>query len=450
MQDKISKFKSSPRPHILMLSIHGVHEWKITPGLTDTGGQNVFVNQFAQELANQGFKITIGNRGGYLHPVTNTPQAGVVYKDQYQRLVYLEDGTNQFVRKEDMDGQVAALAAALMRFLDHEKQKFDLVISHYWDAAVVANLVLKETGIHVPHIWIPHSLGEIKKRNVGRDQWLPLRIEARIENERNVLTMVDHVASTSSTISKSLVQDYGYQEPPLWLPPCISTDRFYPHEVARDAAVWKKLSEASGLSSDAIQNMKIITEISRTDATKRKDVLIKSFARIKKIHPNVFLVITIEKTEGQLGQGLTQLIEELEISPNIAVLGSVWEFLPDIYAISHIYCTPSILEGFGMSAQEAAATGVPVIASSLVPFAVDYLHNQGAVTSRNKTVSIGKGAIIVHPDEVEGFADAINLLLSDEERRRSMGQNAYNLTIPQFTWPRMVENFLDNLKIERK
>ncbi len=452
MQSESTNFNQSPRPHILMLSTHGVHEWQVVPGLVDTGGQNVFVNQFTEELARQGFKITIANRGGYPHPVTKTLQKGVHYKDAQQRILYLEDGSDQFVRKEDMDSQVGSLAKALTRYLVRENQQIDLIISHYWDAALVGDLYLKETNFQAPHVWVPHSLGAIKKRNVSKNQWRPLRIDERIENERNILSKVDYVASTSPAISKSLTQDYDYKNQPLWLPPCVSTERFHPHPVPDDAIVWSSLSKASGLPKDKIQKRRIITEISRTDTTKRKDILLKAFAQVVREHPNTLLVLTIDRKKEPLGPTLMALIQNLGIRSNVAVLGSVWDLLPDIYAVTDIYCTPSIMEGFGMAAQEAAATSVPVVASSLVPFATQYLYGLMEYETQDndsQPFSIGQGAIIVEPDHVAGFAQALGMLLSDEQLRRSMGKKAYSITIPQFTWPRTVEKFTHSLKLNR-
>jgi hypothetical protein len=46
-----------------MITNHGIHQWQVVPGLPDTGGQNVFVNQFTAALVKLGFRITIINRG---------------------------------------------------------------------------------------------------------------------------------------------------------------------------------------------------------------------------------------------------------------------------------------------------------------------------------------------------------------------------------------------------
>jgi mannosylfructose-phosphate synthase len=447
------EFINSERKHILMLTTHGVHQWDVVPGLTDTGGQNIFVNQFTEELVHQGYRVTVANRGGYPHPITGKPQTGVIYKNAFQRIVYLEDGLDQFVRKEDMDGQVTQLAASLANFLQLEHPKIDLLVSHYWDAAVVGELFRKDIETHfpderIPHVWVPHSLGAIKKKNVAKSQWRPLRIDERIQQEREILSKVDHVAATSPVISESLRRNYDYQGPVLWLPPCISTSRYHPREVPKDAEVWEFLSQASGLPVKDIQEMKIITEISRTDTTKRKDILLKGFALVVEKHPETLLVLTIEKHNGPLGAELEQLIDTLDIRQNVAVLGSVWDILPEIYAVSHLYCTPSVMEGFGMSAQEAAATGIPVVASSLVPFASQYLFGEPVDESPPgdaQPILIGQGAIIVEPDHVDGFAEALKLLLSDDRLRETMGGKAYQITIPRFTWPRVVEQFLQDL-----
>ena len=43
--------------HVLMITNHGVHEWEVTPGLPDTGGQNVYVNEFTAALIAAGYRI---------------------------------------------------------------------------------------------------------------------------------------------------------------------------------------------------------------------------------------------------------------------------------------------------------------------------------------------------------------------------------------------------------
>lgn len=445
------RFLKSNREHILMLTTHGVHEWKVVPGLQDTGGQNVFVNQFSSALEKFGYKITIVNRGGYLHPRTGEPQRGIHYKDEHQRILYLDDGLDQFVRKEDMCERVPALVQTLADFLDTEGVPPDLLISHYWDAGTVGCLLKEKLGKEVKHVWVPHSLGAVKKRNTPPDAWQDLRIKDRIAYEEKILNKIDYIAATSSIIRSSATTDYGFENSVLWLPPCVNQERYFPREVEQSDPVWSLLSNIVNLPQSEIKKKKIITEISRTDETKQKDVLIKAFARVLKDHPDSLLVITIDDANEKLSRKLKNLIIEQHISHATAAVGSIWDTLPSLYAISDIYCTPSIMEGFGMAVQEAAATKVPVVSSDLVPFVTEYLatQKQQKITLDSGTeLLFGDGAIIVPPGDIEGFAFSLDKLLSDGDLRREMGENAYRATIPYFTWDQIVRDFILGIKNE--
>jgi len=451
VQSKHQAFLTSHRGHILIITNHGIHQWKVIPGLPDTGGQNVFVNQFAGELSRLGFKLTIVNRGGYPHPVTGQRCKGLSYKDEHQRILYLEDGVNAFVRKEDMAERIPDLVESLQRFLDAEGRPIHLILSHYWDGALLGVLYNRSLVEHVRHIWVPHSLGVIKKRNVSSDQWGDLRIDERIATEKSLVEELDGIASTSSTISQSLQEDYGYTGPSLFLPPCVDADRYHPRAVPDEDQVWDSLGQWSRIAPDKVRSSKIVTEISRTDTTKRKDVLIKAFAIIQRQLPNSLLVISIDDTKKKLAAELKGLIRALDLQSHVAVVGSVWDLLPTLYAVTDVYCTPSVMEGFGMSAQEAAATGVPVVASHLVPFVSEYLLGERVEVIDDARggapIQRGQGAVVVQADDVKGFAYALEMLLTNDDLRKEMGGNAYRATVPYFTWRSRVTAFLDAIGI---
>ncbi len=446
-------FLGSERKHVLMITNHGLHQWRIVPGLPDTGGQNVFVNQFTKALVERGFKVTIANRGGYPHPTTDEMRQGIRYKNKHQRIVYLEDDTKKFIRKEDMVEQIPQLVESLKTFLGNIGDWVDLIISHYWDGAKIGVEYNREKQNAIKHIWVPHSLGAIKKENVSRDKWANLRIDERIEIEKSMIDELDGIAATSSAISESLQEDYGYNGPHLFLPSCIDTDRYHPRDVAGDHEVWEFLSERTGLTEEEIQLRKIITEISRTDTTKRKNVLIKAFAQVRGQLSDTLLIISIDDSAGELAEDLKQLISDLELDDHVAVVGYIWDLLPTVYAISDIYCTPSVMEGFGMSAQEATATKVPVVSSPRVPFVTEYLQGENVKKiwydkdKQAEPLRQGCGSIVVPVDDVDGFAHALKLLLEDDDLRRKLGKTAYEVTIPYFSWGRVVDEFLDKIDV---
>jgi len=445
-------FLDSGTKHVLMITNHGIHQWQIIPGLPDTGGQNVFVNQFTAALAKLGFRITIANRGGYPHPVTGRPRRGLRYKDTHQRILYSEDGVGEFVRKEDMNARIPSLVRFLCAFLEAEATPVDLIISHYWDGAKIGVLYNRNREERVTHVWVPHSLGAIKKRNVPQEKWRGLRIDERIAIERALIPELDAIAATSSTISQALQEDYSYAREPLFLPPCVDTDRYHPRDISESHAIWAFLGQRSGLSSDVVSRLKIVTEISRTDTTKRKDLLIKAFARAHERVPDTLLVLSIDESEKELARNLKGLIRDLRLRGSIAPVGYIWDRLPALYAVTDIYCSPSIMEGFGMSVQEAAATGVAVVASDRVPFATEYLLGENPreipVEGTDRPLMVGEGATVVPADSVNGFASALEMLLRENDRRESMGRRAYRITVPSFTWPSRLSAFLDELNVD--
>ncbi len=443
-------FVASARKHILMIT-HGIHQWNVIPGLPDTGGQNVFINQMTETLAELGFKITIANRGGYPHPKTGEMHRGTSYKDRHQRILYTEDDTKEFVRKEDMHEHTPQLADFIHAFHKKEDTMPDMIISHYWDGAQIGALLNRKLDKHILHAWVPHSLGLVKKNNVAPERWKPLRIDERIEVEKNTFPELDYVAATSSFIAESLRNDYGCKKP-LFLPPCVKADRFHPRDLGEDHEIWHFLKETTGMPVKEIQKCKIVTEISRTDTTKRKDVLIDAFAKVHKKIPDTFLIVSIDETEHAIAAELKHKIYMHDIESHVAAIGNEWERLPYIYAATAVYCSPSVMEGFGMAVQEAAATRVPVVGSHLIPFVKEYLlgdqvEEVAYEEMKAEPLKVGTGAILVHADDVDGFAKALEIMLDDPERRRQMGENAYNATIPYFTWQHMTRRFLKDMDV---
>jgi glycosyltransferase involved in cell wall biosynthesis len=259
---------------------------------------------------------------------------------------------------------------------------------------------------------------------------------------------VDGAGATSGTIRDSFRDDYDFTGKVYWLPPCVDMDRYHPQVIHDNDPIWGLLQEELRLPLEDLKNKKIITEISRTDHTKRKDILIRAFAKAHQEEPDSLLVVSINQEQKELAVELLNLIKDLGIQESTAVVGSIWEELPALYNITDIYCTPSIMEGFGMSAQEAAATGVPVIASDKVVFVTEYLLGEQPLEvdlPDGHPYSQGEGALVVPADDVDGFAAAMVSLLQDDPLREQMGKAAHDITVPYFSYDNIVSEFIAEL-----
>ncbi|MBI4211981.1 MAG: glycosyltransferase [Deltaproteobacteria bacterium] len=450
-------FLASKRPHILMITNHGIHDWDIRSGLIDTGGQNHYVNALSDTLVTLGFRVTTLNRGGFPDPQTQEMRRGSRYKNEHSRIVYLQGGGASFIRKEDLTREVLQEEGDdAYRELSREgNPHFALTISHYWDGAILGEMLRKKFNDQGKHVWIPHSLGALKKENFKdkpQEVVAPLKFDERIAFEHEVATRVDAIGSTSGDISRTLETSYG-RKAELFLPPCINTAAIHPLEPSKATSIYDFLSTQDSETGHLVRGKKCILEVSRTDHTKRKDVLIKAFAKAFKNNPQVMLLLTVSSDNQKVYQELTQLIEHNGIRRQIVFIGSVpRSIMSELYAITTVYCSPSEMEGFGMSVQEACAAGRATVSSDKIPFATEYLlanehHQDLTTTSGTCTLRWGKGGIVVPAGNDEGFAYALKTLVEDETLRGNMGNDAYHLTIPKFTWPDVTKQMLHELKI---
>ena len=105
-----------------------------------------------------------------------------------------------------------------------------------------------------------------------------------------------------------------------------------------------------------------------------------------------------------------------------------------------------------MCTQEAAATGVRILASHVVPFVVEFLLGEDVKElaydrGLGRTVRQGSGAIVVQAGDVRGLANALEHVPVNDGLRPTMGESAYRATIPYFTWNRMTSAFLADIGV---
>ncbi len=106
----------------------------------------------------------------------------------------------------------------------------------------------------------------------------------------------------------------------------------------------------------------------------------------------------------------------------LALLGSA-----DVFVMPNVR-VPGNVEGFGIVAIEAAASGLPVVAARLegIPDAVAEGHNGWLVT----------------PEDSEAFVAALTPLLNDEAERRRQGARGREYTARHCAWPKIIEQYV--------
>jgi glycosyltransferase involved in cell wall biosynthesis len=159
--------------------------------------------------------------------------------------------------------------------------------------------------------------------------------------------------------------------------------------------------------------------VSRLSEQKGLDLLLRAFARVRAVVPDVRLVIA---GEGAARAAMNADVARLGLSDAVVFLGYVaHRELPALYASAHVFVTTSIYEPFGLTTLEAMACGTPVVVSGL----------GGA----REIVRDGEGGFVRLPHDPEAVAAALTEILLHRQDNPELGQQARQRA-EAFSWER--------------
>ncbi len=451
LRSKHIKFNESKRRHALVITNHGCHA-PIINITTDTAGQNIYVNNFTKALLRLDYKITILNRGGFEHPATGELHKGIVYYDDiwgdkgiYCRIIYLEDDIDEFTCKEELEeGNLFKEKEFFFRIaekIEFGLKKIDLINSHYWDGGILGIIIQEELkkryNITIPHIWTPHSLGILKRKNyegAPKNEIKLFKFPDRIKYEERVLSNVDGVVYTSNKIAETLSEYSASVKNLFRFPPGIDNNVFKPRKVEECKKGLNVIKKRLGLDiKDVIELIKknvVFLEASRTDTTKQKDLILKSFSMIKN-KKNALMIINVNN-KSPLYNSILEIYKELK-NKNIVLID---EIIPDeemsqLFSLADVYITASLMEGWGIAIQEAAASNCAIISSEFVPFVKEVLKDK---------------AFIVVGNEPIFYAEKMDIMIENDNLRKKLAKEIYEIVKDQYSWSGLAQNLITELK----
>jgi glycosyltransferase involved in cell wall biosynthesis len=195
------------------------------------------------------------------------------------------------------------------------------------------------------------------------------------------------VILTCSLYSKGEIkQVYGIADQKIKVIPLSVSDIYYP--------------EAGPVPVDG----RYILYVGNFKLHKNVSNIIKAFALIAADFPDLKLVLAGPKEHTY--EILETQVNEYGLTQRVVFLGKITEkdnprFL---YSKAKLVIMPSWFEGFGLPALEAMACGVPVVAAN--------------TTSIPEVVK--DAGLLVSPDDTRAMADAIKLILNDEDLRKKI------------------------------
>lgn len=185
----------------------------------------------------------------------------------------------------------------------------------------------------------------------------------------------------------------------LIMPMCISEDRLL--KVKESLPTKEALKEKYGL-----QDKKVFLFVGRLTEVKNVQLLIKSFANLKKGREDIALAIV---GDGELRESLTALTRELACE-DVHFFGYVgFPQNVEFYEAADVFVLPSLHEPWGLVVNEAMIMGLPVIVSS-------------KVGCRKDLVGQGENGFIFEDGDEAGLIQAMEWMLNAD--MSLFGQNS--------------------------
>ena len=350
---------------------------------------NVYIGQVCSALAELGCQVDIFTREHC------ADHHGVVGLNEYARVVHLQAGPIG-APKEDLFRHLPSFAYELEKFRESNGFNYDLIHSHYWLSGWIGKDLSREWS--VPHVTTFHTTAELKGRAPGGESEPSIRSCA----ERKIVASSDRIIVSTRHEYGSLVSLYEADKDRIRVVPAgVDLDMFQPGDQRR-------ARDKLGLNGE-----RIVLYVGRMDAIKGLDVLIHSVAFMETPCNLRVLVIGGSNQDREFNKA-QKLVNTLGVADKVDLLGTLeHESLPLYYQAADVCVVPSYYESFSLVALESMACGTPVVASR--------------VGGLQTVVKDNQSGYLVPWHCPDAFADRLEVLLSNDYLRKSLGRQASEL-----------------------
>ena len=378
--------------HIAILSLHTSP--LAQPGTGDSGGMNVYIREVASALAHRGSTCTVYVRKWDPELVDEVELESGVH------IVHIEAGEYE-LEKEDLYDIVDDFTDIVIKDLKNRKP-VDIIHANYWLSGAVGHKLKHE--LNIPLVTTFHTLGETKKKSGFPEPNERLRVEMEI------VGCSDVVVANSENEQEQLHHLYG-----------ANVDRVEIVPLGVEQALFSPGNPNAAKDALGLPTGPILLFIGRLQSLKGVDVAIKTLRAMD--HENATLVIVggASGQEGSLYESeIRNLANNLPAGKKVAFIPpQPHHILSTYYRAADIVIVPSRSESFGLVALEAAACGVPVVASS-----VGGLQN---------LIEDGKTGLLIEGWDPVEYAQAVDYLLSNPFKTTEIAMNAVDRA-QTYTW----------------
>jgi glycosyltransferase involved in cell wall biosynthesis/phosphoheptose isomerase len=379
-------------------------------GGVDSGGQNVYVGQIAQNLVGLGYEVDIfTRRDSDRLPEIAEWISGI-------RIIHVPAGPGTFVRKEELLPYIDDFTAYLVHFCKCQRDTYELVHANFWMSGYVAAELKR--ALDLPFVITFHALGRVRRLHQGQADEFPDR---RFEIEDRIVAEADRILAECPQDEEDLIRHYNADPAKITIIPC----GFDPTELA---PISKPLARfALNLPPDD----HVILQLGRMVPRKGVDTAIRGFGRLIKQHgvPARLLIVGGESEDAnpeltpEIGR-LLAIAQEEGVANYVNFRGRRGrETLKYYYSAADVFVTVPWYEPFGITPVEAMACGTPVVGS-----------NVGGI---KYTVRDGETGYLVPPKDPDGLGERLAYLYQHPKLLSMLSRQAIRRANDLFTWKKI-------------
>lgn len=438
--------------YILMISVHGLIRGKdLELGRdADTGGQTKYVVELSRALGEHADveKVDLLTRR------VIDDQISTDYAEPFEplsakaKIVRIDCGEQKYLRKEMLWDSLDNFADNALAYIKSQGRIPDVIHSHYADAGYVGSRLSLQLG--VPLVHTGHSLGRNKRSQLLASGIKRSAIETtynitrRIEAEETTLGVAERVITSTQQEINQQYGLYDFYQPECMrvIPPGTDMDQFFPSQGYE-----KNSCIAIELRRFLTQpNKPIILALSRPDPRKNIVALIEAYGESPQLQAAANLVIVagnrddiqdMENVSSTVLNDILLTIDKYDLYGKVAYpkhhkAEEVAVFFRLAAASHGVFVNPALTEPFGLTLIEAAACGLPIVATE-----------DGGPIDIIKNCQNG---YLINPLDKAEMAETLLRTLTNKREWRQLAKNGIQGVRHHYSWQAHVEKYLDVIR----
>lgn len=434
--------------YIVLVSVHGlIRGQDLELGRdADTGGQTKYVVELLRELGERpevGQVVLLTRR-------IDDPNVSEDYDEPVEplsdkaRIIRINCGEKGYLPKEALWDSLDNFADNALEYLNTQQFLPDIIHSHYADAGYVSMRIAHQ--LNIPLVHTGHSLGRSKRKHLLASGMKRDKIEQRYNISRRIDAEEEILAAAECVITSTrqeIIEQYGmynfYQPKTMRVvPPGTDLEQFFPPQGNE---------YESYISQDIARflqdpNKPIILALSRPDQRKNINTLVEAYGESEQLKHRANLVIIAGNRDDirDMDTGAQDVLTEIFLSiDSYDLYGKVAypkhhraDEVPVIYRLAAasggVFVNPALTEPFGLTLIEAAACGLPIVATE-----------DGGPTD---IIDNCQNGYLVDPLDKQQITDTLLKVLKNKKNWKRLANNGINGVRQHYSWQAHAEKYL--------